>query len=240
MSASSRAARSAASREVTVVTLGDEGVDPIELRSDRRRPSRRGPTCALSEEVLMPVSVERIACACRRHDTASSATARTSAASTVSSRSRAIDDPCGSEPVGDARARATVGLVAIDRDDQLVALVLVQLLAPGRHPVLAGDDEDAERSRTRRHRLVELRPGGVLGELPVLDLEDDPAARRARRRRRARRARRPSCRRPRRPRRRCGWRSRRAVAAIRSIASWTRSSKLKPLRVPASSASATR
>ncbi len=49
------------------------------------------PVRALSDDVLIPVSAVRIACACFRHETASSATALTSAASTVSSRSRAIE-----------------------------------------------------------------------------------------------------------------------------------------------------
>ena len=81
--------------------------------------------------------------------------------------------PRRGEPVGD-REPEPLGLVAIDRDDQLVALVLGQLLAPGREVLLAGDDEHRERRRPRLHRPVELGPGRVLAQPLVLGLEHDP------------------------------------------------------------------
>ncbi len=134
-------------------------------------------------------------------------TERTSAASTVEIAAARHRDPGGCEPVGELE-RERVGILAIDGDDELVALVLVKLLAPRGNLVVASYDQDAERRRACGHRGVELVPGVALRELLVLALEDDPARGGAIGRAESRPGRRPSCRRPRRLRSRCGSRNR--------------------------------
>ena len=157
----------------------------------------------------MPVRAERIACACFRHDIASSAASRTRPRRRLRSRSRVIVTRAAREPVGDLE-REGVGLVAVDGDDQLVALVLVQRLAPGRDPSSPATTSTAKRRRAGRHRLVQLGPGRRSSRASCPWTRRRSARGPARRPRRARPGCRPSCRRPRRPRRRCGWRSRRA------------------------------
>ena len=57
-----------------VCRVRDQRVDPVELELGASRSSRRARTARRSDEVLMPVSADLIACACWRQESASSVT----------------------------------------------------------------------------------------------------------------------------------------------------------------------
>ena len=210
--------------------LGDQAVDAGQQRSTSATISSSPSPAALAELVLIAGQ--------RRADRLRLLQPGRRLLGRVANSGR-VDLEVGSAPSRPGRARAVgeaqgerVGLLAVDRDDQLVALVLRQLLAAGRHLVLAGDDQDREDARR-------APPSPALSSVQASFLESrlslasktivasgDPA------RRRSRPACRPSCPRlgPTSP---VWWRRRRGRRRSARSSSWTSSSKLRPLRVPA-------
>ena len=157
---------------------------------------------ALSELVLIPVSASGSAAPASGIESASSAASRTAAASTsrspvsrhVTWRRRAVE-----RPEGDVR------LLAIDRDDQLVALVLGERLPARRDLVLTGDHEDRKASGARS-AIASFSSGqaSFLESFLSFASKTIRRLRRARGQRRPRSRRPPSSPRPRRPRPRMG------------------------------------
>ena len=108
-------------------------------------------------------------------------------------------------PRGPARRRSgrraerqRVGLLAVDDDDHLVALVLGQLLAPGRDLLLAGDHQHARRRRRARAIAALSSAQASFLESCLSLASKTTVAAAGRRSRRSRPRCRPSCRRPRR------------------------------------------
>ena len=125
----------------------------------------------------MLVSDLRILLTFFRRARASSEAARTPAASTYEPAALRGEHPGTRVPVDEPEGEG-VGLLAVEHDDHLVALVLGQLVeAPG-DLLLAGDHEDAVLGVALGDGGVQLAPGLVLRERPVLGLDHERRQRR--------------------------------------------------------------